>query len=136
MLDLGVAASAWASRSGGRWGASAVSASAREVVAGEGGGGGQRLGQDGGLLSCGQVGRQPGQRLGAGGVAGDGSGGGQRLGQQVRWQVGRQRGQRLGAVVVAGDGGGGGQRLGQQAGAGRGRWVPARSAPGRGHSRW
>ena len=31
----------------------------------------------------GQVRRQPGQRLGAGGVAGDGGGGGQRLGQQV-----------------------------------------------------
>ena len=119
---------------------------ARIVVVGQGGGGGQRLGQQ----VAGQVWCQPGQRPGAGGVAGDG--GGQRLGQQVRWagvvparsaprrgrsrrrwrwrrpapgpgqraarlrQVGCQRGQRLGAGVVVGDGGGGGQRLGQDSG--------------------
>ena len=130
------AASAWASTAGcaGRCGASPVSASARVVVVGDGGGGGQRLGQDGGLLGCGQVRRQRGQRLGAGGVAGDGGGGGQRLGQQVGGQVRRQPGQRLGAGEVVGDGGGGGQRLGQQV-LGWAGGVPARPAPGRGRSR-
>ena len=34
-----------------------------------------------GCSACGQVRRQPGQRLGAGGVVGDGGGGGQGLGQ-------------------------------------------------------
>ena len=36
-----------------------------------------------GRLICGQVGRQPGQRPGAGVVVGDGGGGGQCLGQEV-----------------------------------------------------
>ena len=74
----------------------------RSAVAGDGGGGGQRLGQHGSLLVGGQVRRQPGQRPGAGVVAGDGGGGGQRLGQQVGGQVGCQPGQRLGADAVVG----------------------------------
>ena len=104
-------------------------------VVGDGGGGGQCLGQDGGLLICGQVGRQPGQRASAGRGSsrlGDGGGGGQRLGQDGGLiscgQVGRQRGQRPGAGVVVGEGGGGGQRLGQQVG---GRWGASAASAGR-----
>ena len=71
------AASAWASRPAGRWGASAASASAREgssvMAVAAASAWASRLG--------GQVGRQRGQRLGAGVVVGDGGGGGQRLGQ-------------------------------------------------------
>ena len=84
-------------------------------VVGDGGGGGQGLGQES-AAGRGQVRGQGGQRLGAGVVVGDGGGSGQRLGQQVGGQVRRQRGQRLGAGVVVGDGGGGGQGLGQQVG--------------------
>ena len=77
----------------------------RGVVVGDGGGGGQGLGEDGGPLGFGQMRRQPGQRPGAGGVAGDGGGGGQGLGQDGGplgfGQVRRQPGQRLGAGVVA-----------------------------------
>ena len=86
----------------------------------------------------GQVRRQPGQRLGAGGVAGDGGGRGERLGSsRVGRQVRRQRGQRLGAGVVVGDGGSRGERLGQHGWllvGGQVRRQP-RSAPGRGRSR-
>ena len=78
------AASAWASRSAGRWGASAVSASAREessVMAVAAARAWART------VPLGQVRRQPGQRLGAGVVVGDGGGGGQRLGQHAgRWR--------------------------------------------------
>ena len=111
--------SAWAEQVGGAGAGPARSAPRRgSSVVGDGGGGGQRLGQDAWLLVGGQVRGQRGQRLGAGGVVGDGGGGGQRLGQHgglVGGQVRGQPGQRLGAGVVAGDGGGGGQRLGQQA---------------------
>jgi hypothetical protein len=51
------------------------------VVHGDGGGGGQRLGQDGEPVGFGQVRSQPSQRPGAEVVVGDGGGGGQRLSQ-------------------------------------------------------
>ena len=59
------AVSAWASWSGGQVAGPARPAPGRGVVVGDGGGGGQRLGQER-LLVGGQVRGQPGQRLGAG----------------------------------------------------------------------